>query len=247
MSEKPYRGVSAGGNIFDAPKVNYSAETKNLLKTMMNESKLTNFQQRKLQESVRDGNSLPPSCNPTSSENNSKAKSASSLRAPRKQHTLSGLRTRDQIMAGGGYEREKFVSTGSQTRDREKEKDRLARHLAGLDPDQVLTDEKRPTTLAEFEAQQRLIAETKQQNRLMEERSRPKDRFTELWDEINERRDFLYNMEKLGQGKDYRQLIVTEISQKIREMEVIDKKRSQELEEQLRKESMTLDTLNSKR
>ena len=92
---------------------------------------------------------------------------------------FSGLRTRDQIMAGGGYEREKFVSTGSQTRDREKEKDRLARHLAGLDPDQVLTDEKRPTTLAEFEAQQRLIAETKQQNRLMEERSRPKDRFTE--------------------------------------------------------------------
>ena len=33
MSEKPYRGVSAGGNIFDAPKVNYSAETKNLLKS----------------------------------------------------------------------------------------------------------------------------------------------------------------------------------------------------------------------
>ena len=68
-----------------------------------------------------------------------------------------------------------------------------------------------------------------------------------MWDEINDRRKFLYHMEKLGEGKDYRTLIVTEISQKIREMEVIDKKRSNELEQELRKESLTVDTMNTKR
>jgi len=248
MAEKPYHGVSAGGNLFDAPKVNYSAQTRDLLKTMMNESKLTSFQQRKLQETLREGSSLPSTCNPTSSENNSPVKSANiGKTSKKKSNSLSGLRTRDQILANGGYEREKFVSTSSQTPNRELEKERLARKLAGLDPDEALPDERRPTTLAEFEAQQRRLAEARQQNKLIEERSRTKDRFSELWDEINDRREFLYNMEKLGQGKDYRQLIVTEISQKIREMEVIDKKRSKELEDQLRKEAMTVDTMNTNR
>ena len=92
---------------------------------------------------------------------------------------FSGIRTRDQIIAGGAYEREKFVSAGSQTRDREKEKDRLARRLAGLDPDEVLREEKRPTTLAEFEAQQMRRAREKEQERQAEQKSRPKDRFAE--------------------------------------------------------------------
>ena len=33
MADKPYRGVSAGGNVFDSQKVQYSAGTQNLLKS----------------------------------------------------------------------------------------------------------------------------------------------------------------------------------------------------------------------
>ena len=33
--DKPYRGVSAGGNCFDAPKVSYSPQTANLLKSKL--------------------------------------------------------------------------------------------------------------------------------------------------------------------------------------------------------------------
>ena len=47
--------------------------------------------------------------------------------------------------------------------------------------------------------------------------------------EIEERKKFLQDMEKIGQGKDYRSIINTQISGLIREMEIIDKQRSEEL------------------
>uniref|UniRef100_A0A8C5TCS2 Chromosome 22 open reading frame 23 n=1 Tax=Malurus cyaneus samueli TaxID=2593467 RepID=A0A8C5TCS2_9PASS len=55
------------------------------------------------------------------------------------------------------------------------------------------------------------------------------DRFEELMNEIQERREFLAEMEALGQGKEYDGIILTEISQKMHEMEIIDKKRSEEM------------------
>ena len=91
------------------------------------------------------------------------------------------MRTKEQIIAGGGYEREKFRSTGSQTRDREREKDQFVKKMAGIDPNEVLKDEKRPTTLAEFEAQQKKIAEIQKQMKLEEQQSKRKDRFEECW------------------------------------------------------------------
>lgn len=47
--------------------------------------------------------------------------------------------------------------------------------------------------------------------------------------EIQERREFLEEMEALGQGKKYQGVVLTEISQKLNEMESIDKKRSEEM------------------
>uniref|UniRef100_A0A095AXP0 UPF0193 protein EVG1 n=1 Tax=Schistosoma haematobium TaxID=6185 RepID=A0A095AXP0_SCHHA len=52
-----------------------------------------------------------------------------------------------------------------------------------------------------------------------------KDRFEELIDEINERSEFLTQMRKLGRLKEYQTTVETEISQLIREMEQIDLKR----------------------
>ncbi|CAH8862885.1 unnamed protein product [Trichobilharzia szidati] len=56
-----------------------------------------------------------------------------------------------------------------------------------------------------------------------------KDRFEELMDEVNERREFLAQMENLGRVKEYRATIETEISQLIREMEEIDLKRTKQM------------------
>ena len=46
--------------------------------------------------------------------------------------------------------------------------------------------------------------------------------------EIQERKQFLDKMTALGKGKSYKTLIETEISQRIREMEAIDRQRMQE-------------------
>uniref|UniRef100_A0A2K6S6Z9 Chromosome 22 open reading frame 23 n=1 Tax=Saimiri boliviensis boliviensis TaxID=39432 RepID=A0A2K6S6Z9_SAIBB len=59
------------------------------------------------------------------------------------------------------------------------------------------------------------------------------DRFEELVKEIQERKEFLADMEALGQGKRYRGIILAEISQKLREMEDIDHKRSEDLRKAL--------------
>lgn len=42
--------------------------------------------------------------------------------------------------------------------------------------------------------------------------------------EIMERQQFLEEMESLGRGKEYRHKIMTEISQRMRELELLDKK-----------------------
>ncbi|KAM8777607.1 UPF0193 protein EVG1 isoform 2-T2 [Rhynchonycteris naso] len=59
------------------------------------------------------------------------------------------------------------------------------------------------------------------------------DRFEELVKEVQERKEFLADMEALGQGRQYRGIILTEISQKLREMEDIDHQRSEELQKAL--------------
>ncbi|NXC71008.1 EVG1 protein, partial [Anhinga anhinga] len=101
--------------------------------------------------------------------------------------------------------------------DLEKEKQRLQNILAtGKD-------------VVEHKVKQTLV-QTKE-----EEIPEP-DRFEELVNEVQERREFLSEMEALGQGKKYRRIVLTEISQKMREMEIIDKKRSEEIREIMTKD-----------
>uniref|UniRef100_A0A8C5KSL0 RIKEN cDNA 1700088E04 gene n=1 Tax=Jaculus jaculus TaxID=51337 RepID=A0A8C5KSL0_JACJA len=59
------------------------------------------------------------------------------------------------------------------------------------------------------------------------------DRFEELVKEIQDRKEFLAAMESLGQDKQYRGIILAEISQKLREMEDIDRKKSEALKKAL--------------
>ncbi|NWW77907.1 EVG1 protein, partial [Climacteris rufus] len=118
------------------------------------------------------------------------------------------LRPAKVCQAGDAYTREKFKP--QPTRDLEKEKRRLQNILA-TGKDEV------------EEKVEQVLVQTKE-----EEIAEP-DRFEELMNEIQERREFLAEMEALGQGKKYQGIVLTEISQKIHEMEIIDKKRSEEM------------------
>ncbi|KFP33566.1 UPF0193 protein EVG1, partial [Colius striatus] len=163
------------------------------------------------------GGTLPLQCRPTSSKERAPA---APVRCPAvcRTSTLSAiphLRPAEVCRAGDAYTREKFRPGA--TRDLEKEKQRLQNILAtGKD-------------VVEQEVKQ-MPLQTKK-----EEIPEP-DRFEELVKEVQERREFLAEMEALGQGKKYQRIILTEISQKLREMELLDKKRSEEMSEILTKD-----------
>uniref|UniRef100_A0A8C0HKF2 Chromosome 22 open reading frame 23 n=1 Tax=Chelonoidis abingdonii TaxID=106734 RepID=A0A8C0HKF2_CHEAB len=81
-----------------------------------------------------------------------------------------------------------------------------------------------------------MVEQKPQQKPVQTEEEIPEpDRFEELVNEIQERKEFLAEMEALGQSKQYRGIVLTEISQKLREMEIIDKKRSKDMRKAMAK------------
>ncbi|NWW45172.1 EVG1 protein, partial [Pedionomus torquatus] len=163
------------------------------------------------------GDTLPLQCHLTSSKEPAPAVPAFSpavcrpIRLSAKPH----LRPAKVCQAGDAYTREKFRPQAR--RDLEKEKQRLQNILAtGKD-------------VVECNVKQTLVQTKK------EEIPEP-DRFEELVNEVQERKEFLAEMEALGQGKKYQSIVLTEISQKMREMEIIDKKRSEEMREIITKD-----------
>ncbi|NWS55394.1 EVG1 protein, partial [Chunga burmeisteri] len=184
---------------------------------MMEESKLTRFQRRYLMECVKRGDTLPLQSRPISSKEPTPAAPAFSppVCQPSRLSAKPHLRPAKLCQAGDAYTREKFKPRAR--RDLEKEKQRLQNILAtGKD-------------VVEHKMKQILVQPKE------EELPEP-DRFEELVNEVQERREFLAEMEALGQGKNYRRIVLTEISQKMREMEIIDKKRSEEIREIMTKD-----------
>ncbi|NXE18519.1 EVG1 protein, partial [Ardeotis kori] len=180
---------------------------------MMEESKLTRLQRRYLMDCVNRGDTLPIQCHPASSKEPAPAFSPPVCQ-PSRFSAKPHLRPAKVCQAGDAYAREKFKPRAR--RDLEKEKRRLQNILAtGKD--------------VERNTKQTLV-QTKE-----EEIPEP-DRFEELVNEIQERKEFLAEMEALGQGKKYQRIVLTEISQKMREMEIIDKKRCEEMRESTTKD-----------
>ncbi|NWQ81293.1 EVG1 protein, partial [Columbina picui] len=186
---------------------------------MMEESKLTGFQRRYLMDCVKRGDTLPLRCHPTSSEEPAPPVPVFSpaVSQPSRLSAKPHLRPAKVCQAGDAYVREKFRPEA--TRDLEKEKQRLQNILAtGKDKDVVKHKVKQMPV------------------RTKEEEIPEPDRFEELLNEVQERKEFLAEMEALGQGKKYRSIILTEISQKMREMEILDKARSEEMREIMTKD-----------
>ncbi|XP_047407590.1 UPF0193 protein EVG1 isoform X4 [Sciurus carolinensis] len=190
----------------------YTPGTCELLRAMMKESKLTSFQQRYIMDAMKRGDSLPLQCSPTSSQQGAPSKQRPpATYLPLTLAARSHLRPASLCRANGAYSREQFKPRA--TRDLEKEKRRLQSIFAtGKEPPEW----------------KKKAAPAQQKDPAPEP-----DRFEELVKEIQERKEFLDAMEALGQGKKYQGIVLTEISQKLREMEDIDHKRSEELRKAL--------------
>ncbi|CAH8288372.1 unnamed protein product [Schistosoma guineensis] len=216
------------GGFWNTKKVNYSEETKKVLNDLVNESKISNFYRRSINDSIKNGESLSTNFENTSKIGRnllSEQKKKSIKRARRPQR-----RTRSLIELSGAYDPVPYnpspitITTGA------AEKLRLAHLMTygeeptwkSLENDQIKDGRleylgrrilKYPKTDGDNDDYNNKQIETN------------KDRFDELIDEINERSEFLTQMRKLGRLKEYQTTVETEISQLIREMEQIDLKR----------------------
>ncbi|XP_017548472.1 UPF0193 protein EVG1 isoform X1 [Pygocentrus nattereri] len=195
------------------PRVKYSGETTQLIQMMMRDSGLTSFQQRQINSQLKKGGALPLVCNPTSSAPPCHPQPQFSVSNGPVLSARPQRRSAEECRAGENYTREKYRP--SATRDLEKEKHRLQSILAtGQEEPQPSLSHQQPTERGE---------------------GRETDRFQEVLDEIEERRQFLEEMNALGRGQHYQHIINSQISQKIRELELIDRRRSEELRTEMMK------------
>ncbi|XP_049575350.1 UPF0193 protein EVG1 isoform X2 [Syngnathus scovelli] len=183
----------------------YSKQTQDLLTSMMQEFTLSNRQRKKITDCLKDGSALPLTTEPSSSASCLQPKASQCY--PKLLPGRPLRRSAVSCRSGNNYVREKF--SPAPTRDLEKEKRRLQNILA--------TGQEQEET-----ASHNVAANRKPE--VVEE----KDRYREVLDEIQERRQFLADMASLGQDKQYSHIINTEISQKIRELEALNGKLSRE-------------------
>ncbi|CAH8578938.1 unnamed protein product [Schistosoma intercalatum] len=216
------------GGFWNTKKVNYSEETKKVLNDLVNESKISNFYRRSISDSIKNGESLSTNFENTSKIGRnllSEQKKKSIKRARRPQR-----RTRSLIELSGAYDPVPYNPSPITINTGAAEKLRLAHLMTygeeptwkSLQNDQIKDGRleylgrrilKYPKTDGDNDDYNNKQIETN------------KDRFDELIDEINERSEFLTQMRKLGRLKEYQTTVETEISQLIREMEQIDLKR----------------------
>ncbi|XP_072512166.1 UPF0193 protein EVG1 isoform X8 [Notamacropus eugenii] len=166
---------------------------------------------------LKGGEALPSYCNPVSSQK-PMPKRINSLCLPPILAPRPHLRPAEVCQATEAYTRDQFKPRPC--RDIEKEKERLQNIFAN-GKEGIEKKKKKPSV---------------RQAELLPSDPEP-DRFEELVKEVHERQEFLAEMEALGRGKQYRGIILTEISQKLREMEDIDQKRNEDLQKALPKAS----------
>ncbi|XP_047642249.1 UPF0193 protein EVG1 isoform X2 [Phacochoerus africanus] len=234
-SQERVETVTKGNGFWRCPKpAAYTPRTCELLRAMMKESKLTNFQQRHIMDTMKRGDALPLHCSPTSSQKVLPARQpASAIYLPPILAARSHLRPASLCQANGAYSREQFRPQA--TRDLEKEKRRLQNIFAtGKEPEErkrkppPVRQEAPAPELDRFEERRQATAPP---GAPTAPHRRPSPR--PVVKEIQERKAFLADMEALGQGRRYRGVILTEISQKLQEMEDLDRKRSEELRKAL--------------
>ncbi|KAL0116487.1 hypothetical protein PUN28_009862 [Cardiocondyla obscurior] len=209
--ERNYQRVGLGvGAFHNPPRATYSEETKNLIKLLMEESKLTMLQRKMIQEAVDKGESLPPSIN-RGKEIKNKAEDYQ-VKFP----SAWRRRSQDTIISSGAYDREQYRRTAPLP-NKEKQKRHLACMMAyGKD-------------MPETPHGPKILHRAKREPEIPESA----DFLNDLIQGIRERMDFLRDMESLGMGNKYRPIIQQEIAQKIRLIESLDGQTSNELRKEI--------------
>ncbi|XP_078046486.1 UPF0193 protein EVG1 [Augochlora pura] len=215
--DRKYQRVEMGvGAFHHPPKAKYSDETRNLVKLLMEESKVSMMQRKFIQDAVDKGEPLPLSTERWNKKAN-KPNTQYQVLMP----TIWKKRTHDMIVKSGAYEREQYRRT-TPLPNKEKQK----RHLACM----MAYGKDIPETPRDSSFLRRIKQE------LRENKNHPEntDAIDILVKGIQERMEFLSEMECLGLEKKYRPIIHQEIAQKLRLIESVDKQKSKEIRKEIR-------------
>lgn len=199
------------GAFHHPPRAKYSEETKNLIKLLMEESKVSMMQRKSIQEAVDRGESLPPLMR-KSNKKIDKSDSDYQVIMP----TVWKKRTQDMIVKSGAYEREQYRRT-CPLPNKEKQK----RHLACM----MTYGRDMPET-----------PHVPKVHKMKQESQPPANinPIDDLISGIQERMEFLNDMECLGLEKKYRPIIQQEIAHKLRLIESIDKQKSKNVQKEIK-------------
>nr|XP_003702438.1 PREDICTED: UPF0193 protein EVG1 isoform X1 [Megachile rotundata] len=211
--DRKYQRVEKGvGAFHHPPRAKYSEDTKNLIKLLMEESKVSMMRRKSIQEAIDRGDSLPAPID-RSKQNANKRNTEYRVMMP----SVWKRRTQDIIIQSGAYEREQYRRT-SPLRNKEKQKRHLACIMAyGKDMPETPRGPK--------------IHHKARRGQSLPDDVNPID---DLVRGIQERMEFLSDMESLGMGKKYRPIIQQEIAQKLRLIESVDKQKSKEIRKEIR-------------
>ncbi|XP_055546981.1 UPF0193 protein EVG1 homolog [Wyeomyia smithii] len=198
MMDWPSSRVARGG-IFHTPKSKYTKETQDLIKVLMEEAKLTILQRNKINYHLRTGEPLPAPKEHKFEQDYNNFLPMAITRNNIKKRSLS------TIIESGAFDVEKYASK-EQKEPIEKSKLKLQERMAGC---KIYTDDGR---------KRRQRRQSDDEVDFIEP-----DREAELLDEINERVEWLTEMEALGEGKKHRQVIHSQIADRLNEIKRLQK------------------------
>ncbi|XP_044575744.1 UPF0193 protein EVG1 homolog [Cotesia glomerata] len=209
MERKEQRVGLGVGAFHNPPRAQYSEETRQLIKILMEESKLSMMQRKSIQNAVNRGESLPPI---------SRASSVAVNHIRTIPSSYWKRRSQEAIVNSGAYEREQFRRT-TPLLNKEKQKRHLACMMAyGKDMPET------PHGPA-IRHKPRKCSLPPDNNNVLDDLTRG----------IKERIEFLHEMEHLGLGKKYQPIIHQEIAEKIRLIQSLDNHKMTEIEEDIKR------------
>ncbi|EGD83680.1 hypothetical protein PTSG_12150 [Salpingoeca rosetta] len=201
-----------------------SKDTQALVAQMMADSKLTAFQRRQLEAKMKAGKALPTKVDPTSSaQRPDPTKRQAGARKPARKPSVDKIQHRKPLSAivssTGGYARPKYEAQPG--KDRGLAREQLADELAfGKDiaqAKQAIREKGRTASRASTTAQPPQRVQTEPQV----------DLFDILVQEIEERQEHLNELRQARHDPQAIARVKAEISQRIRQLELLDRQRSQ--------------------
>ncbi|XP_039966694.1 UPF0193 protein EVG1 homolog [Bactrocera tryoni] len=192
----------AQGGMFHSPKIEYSKETADLLKALMAESKMSMLMRKKINYHLRNGEPLPK---PEPPPINTKDPEAGALDILQRAH-LAKRKSLEQILASDAYKLPSYRPRPTNRMPTEKEKKLLQEAMSGMRlAETSLKAKRKPRVRTDSHATEENIID-------------------ELLDQINERANWLAEMEELGEGKRFRNEVREQIAERLRHIKALETK-----------------------